>query len=103
MSDFDRACFDSEKTKQHATIKPPAAPDSARLMASLGAWLHAWRRRRESNRLVARLLTYDDHELDDLGYTRQELLAAIDLPLKVDAQRLLGKWRERRIAGGGHK
>ena len=102
MSYFDRARFDNEQTKPFATIKPSTARRPARPLAAVGTWLRAWRRRQEFNRLVARLLTYDDHQLDDLGYARQDLLTAIDLPLKMDAQRLLARWRERRIAREGN-
>lgn len=68
-----------------------------RTASAANGWLHAWRRRREFKRLATQLLTYDDHKLDDIGYSRQDLLAAIDLPLKVDAQRLVTFWRERRL------
>ena len=97
MSDFDRAHFDIEQSNPFIAIKPASAARSSRPASALSAWLHAWHRRREFKWLATRLLTYDDHMLDDMGYAREDLLAAIELPLRMDAKRLLAGWRARRV------
>ncbi len=95
MSTFDlqlnaaplRPSFDNEAQKQ-------ALP--TRLFQSLSQRLAEWKLRRR----LARLLDRDDATLDDMGMPRRDLLAALDLPLSVDAACALSQWRaERRITG----
>ena len=97
MSDFDPAYCEIQRPRPLTIVTPAREPRRTRLMTAFSDWLHAWRRRREFKSLATRLLTYDDHQLDDVGYSRQDLLAAMDLPLKLDARRLLARWRERRL------
>lgn len=55
-------------------------------VAAQGAGLaHRLRRRRR----LYRMLGLDDHMLDDIGITREDLLWAIDLPLRVNAALLM--------------
>ncbi|MEJ2676054.1 MAG: DUF1127 domain-containing protein [Acidihalobacter sp.] len=97
MSDFYHTHCEIPRPQSPATIQPLRATHTMRLPAALSGWLHAWQRRREFKRLARRLLSYDDHQLDDMGYTREDLLAAIDQPLKLDSHSLLTGWRERRL------
>jgi uncharacterized protein YjiS (DUF1127 family) len=97
MSDFYQAHCGIQRPQSLTTIQPLRATHTMRLPAALSGWLHAWQRRREFKRLARRLLSYDDHQLDDMGYTREDLLAAMDQPLKLDSHSLLTGWRERRL------
>ena len=97
MSDFDHAYCEIQRPRQLTIVTPAREPRRTRLMTAFSDWLHAWRRRREFKSLATRLLTYDDHQLDDMGYSRRDLLAAMDLPLKLDARRQLARWSERRL------
>lgn len=72
----------------------PAMPPLG-LLNALENRVRAWVRRRR----LLRLLDYDDHILDDIGYTREELLWAASLPLKVNAHEILRQRRERRLNG----
>ena len=68
----------------------------ARLFHSLSQRFAEWKLRRG----LARLLDRDDATLNDMGMPRRDLLAALDLPLSVDAAAALSQWRaERRITG----
>lgn len=58
--------------------------------------LDAWRFRRK----LIRLLTYDDHMLDDMGHTRAELMMAIQLPLNANAREALRVWKAERRSNG---
>ncbi|WP_156781974.1 DUF1127 domain-containing protein [Acidihalobacter aeolianus] len=58
-----------------------------------------WLETRQQRQMLERLLAYDDHQLDDLGYHRQDLLDAIALPWSVDALTSLTRWRQERRAG----
>ncbi|BBB24867.1 hypothetical protein [Amphritea japonica] len=42
------------------------------------------------------LLRYDDHILEDMGHTRQELLAISKLPLSADAHEVLKQLKDLR-------
>lgn len=46
-----------------------------------------------------RMQALDDHMLDDIGVTREELLWAIDLPVRVNAAHVLHDRARRRRAG----
>ncbi|WP_409523900.1 hypothetical protein [Nitrincola sp. MINF-07-Sa-05] len=74
-------------------IYMPAMPPLG-LIAALENWFRAWSRR---HRLL-RLLEYDDHMLEDMGYTRQDLLWAAEQPLRVDARLVLQQQREKQRA-----
>ena len=69
----------------------PAMPPLG-LLSAIKDWLNAWRRRRA----LIGLLKYDDHMLDDMGYTRAELLMVSRLPIKENAYEVLQQWREAR-------
>ncbi len=64
------------------------------LINTLENWFKAWSRRRK----LLRLLDYDDHILEDMGYTRRDLLWAAQQPLKVDARLVLQQQREKQRA-----
>lgn len=66
------------------------------LIPAIKTWKQAWSRRRK----LTRLLKYDDHMLDDMGYSRAELLGVVHLPLKTDAHKVLREWRELRRKTG---
>ncbi|QTF94355.1 MAG: hypothetical protein J5F18_05390 [Halomonas sp. BM-2019] len=66
------------------------------LIHALEHWWWAYRRRRRFRRSVLTLLEYDDAILGDLGYRRDDLLWALRLPLKMDAQ---GALEARRAQG----
>ncbi|MFC3286174.1 hypothetical protein [Litchfieldella rifensis] len=94
--------FEAEKTVETPAQPPmpdfymPAMPPLGLITAIENwsrAWIRAWRRRRR----LLRLLDYDDHMLDDMGHTRQDLLWAAHLPLKEDAHRILRQLREQRL------
>lgn len=59
-------------------------------------WMRAWARRRR----LQRLQDYDDHLLEDMGYTRQELAWALSLPMRVNARRALRRLQARLKARG---
>lgn len=66
------------------------------LLESAGRLYNAWNYRRR----LASLLRYDDHILEDMGYTRAELQMAIRLPLNQDPRPLLKEWKAlRRVTG----
>ena len=71
----------------------PAMPPLG-LINAIENWFKAWGRRRR----LLRLLDYDDHMLEDIGYTRDDLLWAAQQPLKVDARLILQQQRERQRA-----
>lgn len=58
----------------------PAMPP-LKLIAELRQHVLAWRNRR----WIRQLLRYDDHLLDDLGFDRQTLSWALQLPPTMDA------------------
>ncbi len=101
MSDFE-SCIHTPQEIKPENVKrvwldfyKPATPP-LRLIEAIGNWLHAWQRRRK----LISLLKYDDHVLDDMGYSRAELLMAARLPIKVDGYHVLKMWQEkRRITG----
>lgn len=98
MSDFDHAHCETQLSSPLTMARPsPATHRGPTLRTTFRDWMHAWRRRRQFRRLAVRLLNYDDYQLDDIGYSRQDVLAALDQPLKMDSHRLLARWRERRI------
>ncbi len=73
----------------------PAMPP-LRLLESVHRLYNAWNYRRR----LASLLNYDDHILEDMGYTRAELQMAIRLPLSRDPRPLLKEWKAlRRVTG----
>lgn len=57
-----------------------------KVIAALRQRLHARRERR----WIRELLTYDDHLLTDLGFSRETLLWALKLPPGVNAAAILG-------------
>ncbi|MFN3880446.1 MAG: hypothetical protein ACK4L8_03345 [Nitrincola lacisaponensis] len=71
----------------------PAMPPLG-LINAIEVWFKAWNRRRK----LLRLLDYDDHMLEDMGYTRDDLLWAARQPLKVDARLVLQQQREKQRA-----
>lgn len=66
------------------------------LLDSARSLFQSWQYRRK----LARLLSYDDHMLEDMGYTRAELLMAIELPLKQDPRPQLKAWKALRRQTG---
>lgn len=60
------------------------------------AYLAGWQRRRR----IARLLDYDDHLLEDMGHRRSDLLEALTLPMREDAQALLQQRKDERRRTG---
>lgn len=79
----------------------PAMPPLG-LIHALEHWWWAYRRRRRFRRHVQPLLAQDDARLESRGHCRADLLWALRLPLKVDAQRALEERRthRRRPAAG---
>jgi uncharacterized protein YjiS (DUF1127 family) len=69
-------------------IYMPAMPPLD-LFAAIGRWIGRWRRRRS----LRRLLDLDDHLLQDLGYTRTELIRAVRLPLAQVANQPMKRQR----------
>lgn len=59
---------------------------------ALKHWYKAYSRRQG----LLNLLNYDDHMLDDMGYTRYDLLTIAKLPLSADAHRVLKRLGEQR-------
>ncbi len=55
-------------------------------------WHEAYSRRQR----LLYLLNYDDHILDDMGYTRQDLHSIAKLPLSTDAHQELKRLAEQR-------
>lgn len=62
----------------------PAMP-SMRLIRALDMGWWRYRRRRLFRCHILPLLAYDDHVLRDIGYRREDILWANQLPLKIDA------------------
>jgi uncharacterized protein YjiS (DUF1127 family) len=62
------------------------------LFQALKNWQKAYSRRQR----LLNLLNYDDHMLDDMGYTRQDLYTIARLPLNTDARQVLKRLREER-------
>ncbi|WP_417585533.1 hypothetical protein [Nitrincola sp.] len=85
------------KTRTNRSALPdfymPAMPP-LKLINAIENWFKAWSRRRK----LLRLLDYDDHMLEDMGYTRRDLLWAARQPLKVDARHVLQQQREKHRA-----
>lgn len=73
-------------------VMPASWPSG--LGRGVAGWLRAWQRRRH----FLRLLDLDDHLLDDVGYSRDEVCWAARLPLRVNAAVALSR---RRRAGRG--
>jgi uncharacterized protein YjiS (DUF1127 family) len=62
------------------------------LFQALKNWQQAYNRRQR----LLNLLNYDDHILDDMGYTRQDLYIISKLPLSTDAHQVLKRLKEER-------
>lgn len=101
MKDFDHPRYVKQPPEVLLAVSKLSAAGSQKpRLAALGEWMQAWLRRREFKRLAASLLAYDDYQLDDIGFTRQDLWAAIELPLKADAGRVLASWQARHLNEG---
>lgn len=75
MSDFQ--CHRNNREASRPTPKKPAMPEfympamwPTELIGAIFERFRAWRRRRQ----FLRLLALDDHQLDDLGYKRGDIL-----------------------------
>jgi uncharacterized protein YjiS (DUF1127 family) len=66
------------------------------LFQALKNWQQAYSRRLR----LLNLLNYDDHMLDDMGYTRQDLYTIAKLPLSTDAHQVLKCLKEQRKLPG---
>ncbi|WP_108125127.1 hypothetical protein [Saccharospirillum mangrovi] len=62
----------------------------------LSTWRDAWLNRRR----LARLLSYDDHLLADMGYRRIDLTDAMAVPTRAEAEALLQQRKEERRRTG---
>lgn len=60
------------------------------------AWVAQYSRRQQFKRMARALLAEKDEILSDLGYERWELIVALSLPLRTDAQRYLEQRRQSR-------
>jgi len=57
--------------------RPASAALSNTPFASVRAWLKRWRAARARRLALASLLEFDDHRLDDLGLSREDIIAAL--------------------------
>lgn len=60
--------------------RPIAAATSPSFLAGLAAWFGKVRARRTQRVALATLLEFDEHRLDDLGISRQDVVEAINHP-----------------------
>tara|TARA_R110002020_G_scaffold77472_3_gene195583 strand:- start:141 stop:476 length:336 start_codon:yes stop_codon:yes gene_type:complete len=75
----------------------PAMP-SMRLIRTLDMGMWHCRRRWLFRRHIVPLLAYDDHVLRDIGHSREDIIWASQLPLKVDAIHALEARQKKRQA-----
>ncbi|MBV1790278.1 hypothetical protein KQ940_19660 [Marinobacterium sp. D7] len=74
--------------------KPRTQGVATRVYRAFQQRLTEWKYRRQ----LASLLNYTDAVLEDMGTSRGELIAAIELPLSEDAGETLAKWKAERQA-----
>ncbi|GGC11028.1 hypothetical protein GCM10011352_41930 [Marinobacterium zhoushanense] len=72
--------------------KPHGEGFVARIYQAVQQRLTEWKYRRQ----LASLLDYRDAVLEDMGTSRGELIAALELPLSEDAGEILAKWKSER-------
>ncbi|MCE8016550.1 hypothetical protein HOP62_10760 [Halomonas sp. MCCC 1A17488] len=75
----------------------PAMPPLGLIHALETRW-QEYRRRRRFRQRFLHLLAYDDHMLEDMGHSRDDILWASRLPLKEDAEQALEQRRAKRKA-----
>lgn len=83
-ADFDQASSSSVRLRIKRLLKKG--------LCRFAAWRESYDRRQ---RLI-NLLSYDDHMLDDMGYTRADLEQVAKLPLHTDAHQILRQLSEQR-------
>ncbi|WP_250831084.1 hypothetical protein [Marinobacter sediminum] len=62
----------------------------------LSSWMENYSRRQQFRRIASTLLGERDEIISDLGYSRQELLGALGLPMKTDALAYVEQRRSKR-------
>lgn len=81
------------------TSAEPYEPDIKPISVQMAAWLRATWRAWRNRRQVARLLSFDDRSLRDIGLTRSDVTGALALRASEDPSRRLARTvRERRAA-----
>lgn len=84
-------CHEMRTTKTPTTIlqsieeRVSSRLRSLPFIQALKDWYAGYCRRQ----VLVGLLRYDDHILEDMGHTRQELIAISKLPLSTDAHKVL--------------
>jgi uncharacterized protein YjiS (DUF1127 family) len=58
--------------------------------------IRQWYERYDRRQRLVYLLSYDDHLLDDMGYTRADLKMVSKLPLSTDAHQILKELSDQR-------
>ena len=93
MSTFD---LNINAAGLHHPFTAQAQGRFARFQQAFAQRFEEWKYRRS----LAKLLDIEDVLLLDMGTSRGELIAAIDLPLSQSASKALSQWRaERQITG----
>ncbi|AOY90091.1 hypothetical protein BKP64_00900 [Marinobacter salinus] len=65
-------------------------------MMPLSSWMESYSRRQQFRRIATTLLGERDEIICDLGYSRQELVSALKLPLRSDALTYIEQRRSKR-------
>lgn len=108
MKNEDPTQYAYQAWKKASQLAPPPKPTqphfympampSMRLIRALDMGIWHCRRRWLFRRHIVPLLAYDDHVLRDIGYSREDILWASQLPLKVDAIHALEARQKKRQA-----
>lgn len=89
---------DSPKFPPKLDFYMPATPP-LRMLALLEFWVHVLSRRYHFKKLFRPLLQQPDEIVEDIGFSREEINWAMQLPLKIDALKALEACRRERELG----
>lgn len=102
MSNTDPICR-SEAPQNRPAPRPDFYMPAMRPLGMTRAverWVALYRQRRRFRRRFLPLLAYGDRIVQDMGYYRDDILAVLRLPLRVDALQALQVLQERRHGSG---